>query len=65
MRSFCMQNGRFKGGKESGATLVEYGLIVGLIAIVSILALTGVSDSIGNLFGTASSELQEASTAPK
>lgn len=64
MRSFSVLSNRFKGGKESGATLVEYGLIVGLIAIVAIVALTGVSDSIGNVFSTASTELQDASSAP-
>jgi pilus assembly protein Flp/PilA len=36
---------------DKGATLVEYGLLVGLIAIVSILAITTLGVSIQAMFG--------------
>ena len=38
--------------KESGQTLVEYGLILGLISIVVVVLLTTVGDAIRNVFNT-------------
>ena len=35
---------------EEGASMVEYGLLVGLIAVVCILALTGLGQAIRDLF---------------
>jgi pilus assembly protein Flp/PilA len=35
---------------EKGATAVEYGLIVGLIAVTLVLALTAVSGALNGLF---------------
>lgn len=37
-------------GEESGQSMVEYGLIIGLIAVVLITALKGVSGSLNTLF---------------
>ncbi|MDH6182294.1 pilus assembly protein Flp/PilA [Microbacteriaceae bacterium SG_E_30_P1] len=36
---------------ETGATAVEYGLIVGLIAVVLVVAVAGLSGALGNMFG--------------
>ena len=46
---------------ERGATAVEYGLIVALIAVVIIGAVTGVADVTTNMWGTVSNEVVEAS----
>jgi pilus assembly protein Flp/PilA len=42
---------------ESGQGMVEYGLIIGLIAIVVIAALLLLGPQIGNIFNTATDEL--------
>lgn len=36
---------------EEGASAVEYGLIVGLIAVVIIGVVTAIGGNLGNLFG--------------
>ena len=36
--------------EETGATAVEYGLIVGLIAVVLVVAVAALSGALGNLF---------------
>jgi pilus assembly protein Flp/PilA len=41
---------RFQGGKDRGATAVEYGLMVGLIAIVIIAAVTLLGTELRTLF---------------
>ena len=50
LRNF-MQD-RFQGGKERGATAVEYGLLVGLIAVVIIVAVTALGVKLDGLFDT-------------
>ncbi len=42
---------------ESGATAVEYGLIVGLIAIVTIACLVFAGDTVSNTFTKAANAL--------
>lgn len=42
---------------EDGATAIEYGLIAALIAVVIILAVTGVGASLNNTFTTVNSKL--------
>lgn len=42
---------------ESGQGMVEYGLIIGLIAIVVIAALLLLGPQIGNIFNRANDEL--------
>ena len=37
-------------GDEEGATLVEYGLVVSLIAVASIAAMTTLGTNISNMF---------------
>jgi len=45
---------------EEGASAVEYGLIVGLIAVAIIVVLMSVGGGLNTLFGKASSELNNA-----
>lgn len=52
--------GRKVTSKEDGATMVEYGLLVALIAIVLIVAIGILSGGIGNVFNSAGSELNSA-----
>jgi pilus assembly protein Flp/PilA len=47
--------------EEEGQGLVEYALIIGLIAVVAIAALSASGSSISSIFGNISSKL--ASTA--
>ena len=41
---------RFEDRKDRGATAVEYGLLVGLIAIVLIVAITTLGTNLSGLF---------------
>jgi len=41
---------RFEDRKERGATAVEYGLLVGLIAVVIIVAVTALGGQLRTLF---------------
>ena len=42
---------------ESGAALVEYGLLVGLIAVICIAAVTTLGHEVSNAFSTIASDL--------
>ena len=48
LRNFVQD--RFQGAKDRGATAVEYGLMVGLIAIVIIVAVTTLGTELNTLF---------------
>lgn len=48
---------------EEGQGMVEYGLILGLIALVAIVALIALGPKIKNLFETASNEMNKATTS--
>ena len=48
---------RVEGSKDRGATAVEYGLLVGLIAAVIIVAVTTLGTQINGLFQQVSSGL--------
>jgi len=48
---------RFEDRKERGATAVEYGLLVGLIAVVMIVAVTAFGKSLSGLFANIGSKL--------
>lgn len=49
---------------ETGATAVEYGIMVGLIAVGIIAALVVLGPQLSGLFDTVSGELTKAGTAP-
>ena len=42
---------------ESGASLVEYGLLVGLIAVVAITAVSALGQKVKNVFATVNNTL--------
>jgi len=44
-------------GNKKGQGMVEYGLIIGLIAVVLIIALTAMSGSLGGIFDRISTAL--------
>jgi pilus assembly protein Flp/PilA len=46
--------------EEEGQGLVEYALIIGLIAVVAIAALTASGGSISSIFNTISGKLSDA-----
>ncbi|MEP3226890.1 MAG: Flp family type IVb pilin [Parasphingorhabdus sp.] len=46
---------------EQGATAVEYGLILALIAITAIVAISGVANSTVNMWNTVADEVTESS----
>jgi pilus assembly protein Flp/PilA len=45
---------------ESGATAIEYGLIAALVSVAAIAALQAVGNSLEDIFGVVSNELQNA-----
>ena len=48
--------------QEEGQGLVEYALIIGLIAVVAIAALTASGTSIGTIFGSITTQLSKVSS---
>jgi len=50
-----------KVSSKKGQTLVEYGLILALVAVVLIAALTLMKNSISNTFSEVTSQLNSAS----
>jgi pilus assembly protein Flp/PilA len=42
---------------DEGATLVEYGLVVSLIAVAAITAITLLGTNVNNIFGTIAGKL--------
>ena len=46
--------------KQTGATMVEYGLMVALIAIVAIVAVTFLGEEVSTTFNTAAEALDSA-----
>jgi pilus assembly protein Flp/PilA len=49
---------------ESGATAIEYGLIVALISVAAIAAMTALGDSLNTTFTAASSAMDGAVATP-
>ena len=47
---------------EKGATAVEYGLMVGLIAVAIIVAVTALGGGLTDLFNTVETEIGKAGT---
>jgi pilus assembly protein Flp/PilA len=50
--------------EEKGATAVEYGLMVGLIAVAIIGAVIFLSDQLEALFNSIGGDLEDAATTP-
>lgn len=46
---------------NTGATAVEYGLILALISIATIVAITGVANETANIWGGVANEVTDAS----
>ncbi|TML67211.1 MAG: Flp family type IVb pilin [Actinobacteria bacterium] len=56
-----MQNTWFRArDEESGQTLVEYGLIIAIIALGAVVALTFLSGKINDLFSKTGNKLNSA-----
>lgn len=55
--TLAMLQGRLSSRRDKGATMVEYGLIVALIAIVVIAAVTLVGSHLSTLFNTIAAKL--------
>jgi pilus assembly protein Flp/PilA len=53
---------RTRIGDEEGAAMVEYGLLVALIAVVVIITLTDLGQAVKNLFGGVTNDLNGTST---
>jgi len=49
---------------ESGATMIEYGLIAALISVAAIVALTAMGGSLQTMFNTVSTALDTAVGGP-
>ncbi|WP_405002561.1 Flp family type IVb pilin [Georgenia thermotolerans] len=54
---FHVVQGRFEGQKDRGATAVEYGLMVGLIAVVIIVAVALLGRQLDGLFDKVTEQL--------
>jgi pilus assembly protein Flp/PilA len=54
---------RFEDRKDRGATAVEYGLLVGLIAVVIIVAVTALGGQLNTLFEKVTTALKPAVAA--
>jgi Flp pilus assembly pilin Flp len=47
---------------EQGATTAEYGIIVVVVAAIAIAVLGTLDSTLGNLYGSANTKVQQAST---
>lgn len=50
---------RFENRKDRGATAVEYGLMVGLIAVVIIVAVVFLGDTLSDVFAGTGNEIAD------
>jgi pilus assembly protein Flp/PilA len=48
---------RFNRGDERGASMVEYGLLLALIAVIAIVAVQALGNSVSSKFSAVSSSL--------
>ncbi|WP_277453106.1 Flp family type IVb pilin [Janibacter sp. DB-40] len=55
---YTLVGDRFEGRKERGATAVEYGLLVGLIAVVIIVAVTTLGTELNSMFTEVGTKLK-------
>ena len=49
--------------REEGQAMVEYALILGLVSVVSILALTAIGTNVNAIFGAIGTQLANAAAA--
>ncbi len=56
--SFQFLTGVFRD--DSGATAIEYGLLAALISVAAIGALSGMGESLGEIFETVADVLEDA-----
>ncbi len=61
---FCWFKSRLAAQGERGATAVEYGLMVALIAVAIIATVTLLGEQLDSLFGRVSNELPIPTPAP-
>ena len=45
--------------EENGATMVEYGLLIGLISVVAIASIADIGNQVNAIFGKISAKLKE------
>lgn len=62
MLNYCWQYMKTFWLDEEGASAVEYGLIVGLIAVAIVIVLGSVGDELFGLFTTVETELTDVNT---
>jgi pilus assembly protein Flp/PilA len=48
---------RFNGGDERGASMVEYGLLLALIAVIALVAVQALGNSVSTKFSSVTSSL--------
>ena len=60
LQSFFTDTADRLKGEQKGATAVEYGLIVGLIAVGIIAAVITLGDELATMFGEVNTELGKA-----
>jgi pilus assembly protein Flp/PilA len=58
--ALCNLNSRLFTRKEEGATMVEYGLLVALIAVASVAILTTLGTDLSALFSTVDGKVKTA-----
>ena len=62
LKLYCRAKDFFTRKQEEGASLVEYGLLVGLIACVCIAAITLTGTTISGLFNRIAGKLTNVAT---
>ena len=64
LQSFLVSNKDRLSREDSGATAVEYGLLVGLIAVVIVAALLLLGPKLADLFNSVTAVIPVATPAP-
>jgi pilus assembly protein Flp/PilA len=59
----ALASDRLEARSERGATAVEYGLLVGLIAVVIIVAVSALGDNLVDMFGKVNTKLEGTTPA--